>query len=716
MNNRFLANYLINNFWNPDIKFDAKIYTLQTESEITNIQSQIDIFAINIKEKQENIQQQIIDKEDQLWKLQKFIDQKSQIESLKPQIEKLQSQLNKLTIEIDDLEKSKDPIIQEELKIRLSIQQLEKDKSNLEQSLKPDFQYVLDTYIQSKKSQIKDILSYNKTKTANYKSKIWIEFESQTKDQYPFEDFKDMPDILEELKSTFIVEKNTFVDSKLKDYSLKYSQDIVHNFNEILKNYETNKSLNTPTYIDNIELKVKYKDLDSIYKATIDRNKQFFPHLKDIREILCHPLFKWKWDISFENIERYSNWITKRSDAKKFNNLNAMLNKIILEYNLPIWKISKEIEGTKSVEQRDKIMDDPKLRENYARYIMLDKEEIKRLQKIVNLFNEKKYISFQWSENIISSIDSLLKESYKELNQKNNSSFHDILNKITIKNNDALNDLVDDLLSLVEQNNIWKDVSQQLMMFQNIIWTIYAYFKEIYLSQNINVWEVLNEIMEYIVEKMYMETFSKSMIDDIEQRNNLFSLYDEISSMMKFHINSDKLNGDIKVKLIKDKKVSSIDDKTSRMFCLSDILKKLTHFIVCKNIYDITNNIFLENTIEQWDRKACADLYVWSNDLKVPWIDPILISPDKFGIWNWEYMLESYDISDSDKYLAYVRMFNLSDFKQYEKIKNMISNNWSNLTETEKIKKFLTNNKIKNKKMLKINKILVKKVSKTHKI
>jgi hypothetical protein len=105
--------------------------------------------------------------------------------------------------------------------------------------------------------------------------------------------------------------------------------------------------------------------------------------------------------------------------------------------------------------------------------------------------------------------------------------------------------------------------------------------------------------MEYIVEKMYMETFSKSMIDDIEQRNNLFSLYDEISSMMKYHINSDKLHGDIKAKLIKDKKTSSIDDKTSRMFCLSDILKKLTHFIVCKNIYDITNNIFIENIAEK---------------------------------------------------------------------------------------------------------------------
>jgi hypothetical protein len=101
-----------------------------------------------------------------------------------------------------------------------------------------------------------------------------------------------MPDILDELKSTFIVEKNTFVDSKLKDYSLQYSQNIVNNFNEILKNYETNKSLNTPTEIENIEFKVKYKHLDSIYKTTIDRNKQFFPHLKDIREILCHPLFK----------------------------------------------------------------------------------------------------------------------------------------------------------------------------------------------------------------------------------------------------------------------------------------------------------------------------------------------------------------------------------------------------------------------------------------
>jgi hypothetical protein len=116
----------------------------------------------------------------------------------------------------------------------------------------------------------------------------------------------------------------------------------------------------------------------------------------------------------------------------------------------------------------------------------------------------------------------------------------------------------------------------------------------------------------------------------------------------------------------------------------------LTHFIVCKNIYDITNNIFIENIAEKWDREACADLYILSPDFKVPWIDPILISPDKFGIWNWEYMLESYDISDSDKYLAYVRMFNLSDFKQYEKIKNIISNNWSNLTENEKIKKFLS--------------------------
>lgn len=692
MNNRFLANYLINNFWGSDTKFDQEQYKAEINNKISEIHIHIDNIKDDILSKNKELsylQPLMAEKKNQITKLADFLSQKLSTRGIEAQIQKLSQNLSRLEKDIEELENNKTLINVQIDKMELSIKKLENEKSNLEQSLKPEFQNILDTYIQSKKTQIQKILSNNEAKTDNYRSKLWTEFESQTKDQYPFDDFKDMPEILDELKVTFSVEKNNFVDSKLKDYSLKHSQDIIYNLNGIINNYESEKLLNIPTDIENIELKVNYKDLDIIYKSTIDRNKKYFPHLKDIREILCHPLFKWKWDVSFGNIERYSNGITKRSDAKKFNNLNAMLNKIILEYNLPIWKISKEIEGTKSAEERDKIMDDPKLRENYAKYIMLDKEEIKKLQKIVNLFNEKKTISFKWFENIISSIDNLLKQSYKDLNQENSTSFYGILNKITSNNNDELNSLVDNLLSLVEQNNIWKDVSQQLIMFQNIIWTIYTYFKEFYSSQNINVWGVLNEIMEYIVEKMYIETFSKSMIDDIEQKNNLFLLYDDISSMMKYHITGDKLDGDIKEKLIKDKKPSSIEEKSSRIFCLSDILKKLTHFIVCKNIYDITNNMFLENTIEHWDREACADLYVWSKDFKVPWIDPILISPDKFGIWNWEYMLESYDISDSDKYLAYIRMFNLSDFKQYEKIKNMISNNWSNLTENEKINKFL---------------------------
>lgn len=688
MNNKFLADYLINNFWSSDTKFNAQIYQSQTEVEISNIQLQIDNLSIDIKEKQnniQNIQQQILDREVQISKLQKFIDEKSWIASLKLQIDKLQSQLDKLTNEIDNLKQSKDPLIQAELEINLSIQKLEKDKSNLEQSLKPEFQATLDVYIQSKKAQIQNILSYNETKTDNYRSKLWMEFESQTKEQYPFEDFKDMPEILDELNTTFTVEKTNFIDSQLKDYILRHSQDILSNFNQIIQNYEASKNLDNST--PNIELKVNYKDLDFIYKSTLSRNKKYFPHLDEIKELTNHPLFKKQWVITLQDIDNYYYNINKKKDVKKFKKFWNTLNTIMLDYNMPLINISDTIASI-SWKDIETIISDPKKREIYSKYLIFDKDLLIKLQRIINLFNSTKFINFKWFENNIVFINQLIND-FIDNHWKYPDSLQENIKDIADKYADELNKLIDNILDLVDKNNLWKDVLQQIMIFQNIIWTIYTYFEETYKSKDINIREILDKILWHLIEKIYMEIFSYNIIDDIEQKNNLLTSYNDIWTIVGHNMEQKDLICKVWSKINIHWKLSSNETKDPRILCLVDILKKLGHFIICKNIYDITQNLFLENEINQWEWKAWADLYTDSLDFKAPSIDPMLISPDKFGIWSWEYMFESYDISDSRNYMAYVRLFNIWDFKNYEKIKSSFCKNWKDFTESENIKKSL---------------------------
>lgn len=688
MNNKFLADYLINNFWSPDTKFNAQIYQSQTEVEISNIQLQIDNLSIDIKEKQNNIQhiqQQILDREGQISKLQKFIDEKSSIASLKAQIDKLQSQLDKLTNEIDNLKQSKDSLIQAELEMNLSIQKLENDKSNLEQSLKPEFQATLDIYIQSKKAQIQNILWYNEAKTDNYRSKLWTQFESQTKEQYPFEDFKDMPEILDELNATFTVEKTNFVDSQLKDYILKHSQDILSNFKQIIQNYEVNKNLDNST--PNIELKVNYKDLDFIYKSTLSRNKKYFPHLDEIRELANHPLFKKQWEVTLQDIYNYQDKINKKKDAKKLKRFWATLNTIMLDYNISLINISQNI-STISEKDIESILSDPRKKELYSSYLSLDKDLLIKLQRIVNLFNSTRAISFQWFEDNIIFINQLINDFVDNL-QKYPDSLQDNIKDISNKYSDELNELTDNILDLVEKNNLWKDVLQQIMILQNIIRTIQTYFQETYKSKDINTREILDKILWHIVEKMSMETFSLNIIEDIEQKNNLLTAYNDIWNLIRENVEAKEIIQQTWSKPSIYSKLSSAQTKTSRVLCLFDMLKKLAYLITCKNIYDISKDLFLENKIDEWDWKAWAELYKSSSDFKVPSIDPILISADKFGIWSWEYMFESYDISDSSNYMAYIRLFHVSNFKNYERIKSSLCKNWQDIPEKDKIKDLL---------------------------
>jgi len=103
-----------------------------------------------------------------------------------------------------------------------------------------------------------------------------------------------------------------------------------------------------------------------------------------------------------------------------------------------------------------------------------------------------------------------------------NPSLYMNLNTLMKENADELNDLIDNILELVEENNIGKDVSQQVMMFQNIIWTLHSYLKEFYVSKNIDMTQELSNLLDYVIEGMYMETFSKDMLDDSEQKNQLF--------------------------------------------------------------------------------------------------------------------------------------------------------------------------------------------------
>ncbi|HMS91281.1 MAG TPA: hypothetical protein PKC87_03620, partial [Candidatus Absconditabacterales bacterium] len=363
------------------------------------------------------------------------------------------------------------------------------------------------------------------------------------------------------------------------------------------------------------------------------------------------------------------------------NNLNTILNTLIFDYNVPISKISPKVADNKTQEEWDAIVREHGLNGPYAKDILINKDALKSLHKIVNLFNEKKIISFQGFEHIVTTVDSIL----KAIDKQDSVSLYTKLTTISTTRIDELDDVVSAIMELVEKNNIGKDVAQQLMMFQNIIWTIYGYIRTTYLDKNIDISKILNPFMYYILEIMYVEVFAKNMLDDEEHKRQLFSLYNDIADMKNYTLTTDQELQLLKKNFKKCSKLSTPEDTNARVISLSYVLKQLTHFVVTKNIYDISNTLFLDNTISEGDRKACADLYTLSPGFKAPSIDPILISPDKFGIKDTEYMLESYDLSDSDNYLAYVRMFNIVDFKNYEKMKKTIFSIGPSITEDKKL-------------------------------
>lgn len=685
MNNAFLQNYLQEHYWATATPLDATSPVEKIQSKIALIQSQID--EIDQKRWEKNsalfiIDQEITDKANKISRLQSFIEQKSKIASLQSSLEKLKEQLEQLHNDISTLEEDKTPIIEEINQINTTMQELEHKKSERATSLAPYFHEHVRSYIEAKKQQIEKILLHNQHKIQQEKGKLWIAFETETKDQYPFEDFKDMPDILDELTTTFAAEKDNFVETQLQAYTMQHSEEIITTLQQIIQNYEASTPEETPVpRIEDVELQVNYKQLDFIYKDVLEGNRQFFPHLKDITQILSHPLFARKWDVSFDQIQKYSSLITKKSEAHKFNNINTILNTLVFDYNVPISKINPKVADSKTQEEWDAIVEEHGLNGPYAKDILINKDALKSLHKIVNLFNEKKLISFQWFEHIITTVDSLLKDIY----QQDSGSLYTKFTTISTTRIDDLDDIVTAIMELVEKNNIGKDVAQQLMMFQNIIWTIYGYIRTSYLAKNINISKTLNPFMYYILEIMYMEIFAKNMLDDEEQKHQLFSLHNDIAAMKNYTFTTDNELQVLKENFKKSSKLSTPEDKNARVLSLSHVLKQLTHFVVTKNIYDISNTLFLDNTISEWDRKACADLYTLSPGFKAPWIDPILISPDKFGIKDAEYMLESYDLSDSDNYLAYVRMFNIADFKNYEKMKKFIFSTWPSVTEEKKL-------------------------------
>ncbi len=686
MNNKFLSDYLIQNFWDSSKPFDSQEYLQTAKQNVLDIQSQIDHlnaqFSTNQKEIGD-IDRQIAEKENQILKLKDFIDQKSWIDSLKNQIAKLIQNLNKLENEKNKLLENKQNIQNQASAIQTNITKLDSQKSDIEISISPDFKNILGQYIESKSKQISKILLQSELKKENQQSKLSKNFESQTKDQYPFEEFQDIPEILQQLQSTFDAEKSNYISMNLWNYQTKYSKEIIATLEQAFVNYNN--------YIESadkqIDIKVDYRDLDYIYKSTLSRNKTYFPHLDEIRELASHPLFKKQWEITLQDIYNYQNQINKKKDAKKLKKFWTTLNTIMLDYNISLINISKNIS---SISEKDieSILSDPKKKELYSSYLSLDKDLLIKLQKIVNLFNSTRAISFEWFEDNIIFINQLINDFVDNL-QRYPDSLQDNIKDISNRYADELNELTDNILDLVEKNNLWKDVLQQIMIFQNIIRTIQTYFQETYKSRDINTIEILDKILWHIVDKMYMETFSLNIIEDIEQKNNLLTAYNDIWNLIRENVEAKEIIQKIGSQTNIYSKLSSTQTKTSRVLCLFDMLKKLAYFIICKNIYDISKNLFLENKIDEWDWKAWAELYRSSSDFKVPSIDPILISADKFAISSWEYMFESYDISDYPNYMAYIRLFHVSDFKNYERIKSSLCKNWQNIPEKDKIKDLL---------------------------
>lgn len=686
MNNKFLSDYLIQNFWDSAKPFDSQEYLQTAKQSILDIQSQIDNlntqFSINQKEI-EDIDKQILEKENQILKLKDFIDQKSWMDSLKNQIDKLSQNLNKLENEKNKLLENKQNIQTKSSETGANIKKLESQKSDIEISISPDFKNILRQYIESKSKQISKILLQSKLKKENQQSKFSQTFESQTKDQYPFEEFQAIPEILQQLQSTFDAEKSNYISINLENFQTKYSKEIIDTLEQAFINYNN--------YIEStdrqIDINVDYEELDYIYKSTLSRNKIYFPHLDEIRELANHPLFKKQWEVTLQDIYNYQDKINKKKDAKKLKRFWATLNTIMLDYNISLINISQNIS---SISEKDieSILSDPRKKELYSSYLSLDKDLLIKLQRIVNLFNSTRAISFQWFEDNIIFINQLINDFVDNL-QKYPDSLQDNIKDISNRYSDELNELTDNILDLVEKNNLWKDVLQQIMILQNIIRTIQTYFQETYKSKDINTREILDKILWHIVEKMSMETFSLNIIEDIEQKNNLLTAYNDIWNLIRENVEAKEIIQQTWSKPSIYSKLSSAQTKTSRVLCLFDMLKKLAYLITCKNIYDISKDLFLENKIDEWDWKAWAELYKSSSDFKVPSIDPILISADKFGIWSWEYMFESYDISDSSNYMAYIRLFHVSNFKNYERIKSSLCKNWKDIPEKDKIKDLL---------------------------
>ncbi len=685
MNNAFLQEYLKEHYWDITTPFDATSRTEKTQSKIALIQSQINKYDQNRWAKDSAlfiIDQEIQNKQKQISSLKIFIEQKSKIVSLQASLGKLQEQLEQLEKDSSALEESKIPIIEEINQINVSMKALEDKKSERAASLAPDFQEQVRSYIDIKKHQMIELFLANEQRREKQRTVLWTQFEAETKEQYPFENFQNNPEVLEGLYTMFDDEKKGYIETFMEFFRVEHANALINNFQSLIQNYEATTPEEPPVpRIEDIELQVNYKELDFMYKDVLEGNRQFFPHLKDINQILSHPLFARKWDVSFDQIQKYSTSITKKSEALKFNNLNTILNTLIFDYNVPISKISPKVADNKTQEEWDAIVREHGLNGPYAKDILINKDALKSLHKIVNLFNEKKIISFQWFEHIVTTVDSIL----KAIDKQDSVSLYTKLTTISTTRIDELDDVVSAIMELVEKNNIGKDVAQQLMMFQNIIWTIYGYIRTTYLDKNIDISKILNPFMYYILEIMYVEVFAKNMLDDEEHKRQLFSLYNDIADMKNYTLTTDQELQLLKKNFKKCSKLSTPEDTNARVISLSYVLKQLTHFVVTKNIYDISNTLFLDNTISEWDRKACADLYTLSPGFKAPSIDPILISPDKFGIKDTEYMLESYDLSDSDNYLAYVRMFNIVDFKNYEKMKKTIFSIWPSITEDKKL-------------------------------
>ena len=693
MDNRFLADYLIKNFWDQDKKFDNATYGSDTTLEINQIQEKISELNAQLGSADEyikNIHQQIIDKNNQILTLKNFIEQKSGVESLKTNIDKLSLRLGEMQQEVIDLDKNILEKQKEQERLLSSLQKYENRIVDLKESLSEGFANKVDTYLHYKKSQIGCILAAKNFRKEDFTSVFGREFESATKDQYPFEDFKDLPDVLQELTSTFETEKTSYVTFKLDTHALNYTQNIIDAFNQMATNYydfAAESQKNDAPYdqsnhlVSSVESTINYKDIDAIYKNQVSHNETIFPYLKNIEELLRHPLFKKKWEVSYHDIKTHSLWIRKKSEVKKQKDLGIISTKIILDYNIPLWKISPKLEKMMSQTERTEVLKDSDLTDRYAEDIYIDKESLVWLHKMISLFNEKKLVSFKWFEHIIGGISKLLKKMLAF--QKDSPSLYTALNSFSQEDFDSLNDIVESLLNLLDNHNMSKDLPQQLIIFQNILSTIFTSIETHYFSQNIDISHELNSLLIYMVQQMSLETLEKDIIDDVAQKNALLSLYENVILMIRNNMSESPADEKLKERYMSNK--SSSKCRIDRVCMLYSLARILSHFIVSKNIYDITTTMFAKNTFERWDRKACADLYTTSPDFKVPSLDPIIISEDKFGIKSSEYMFESYDLSKTPNYLAYVRMFNISDFKHYEKLKKKHLVNMSEKEKSEKI-------------------------------